>query len=104
MTFITDEGVFCHKVFQNQISRNLEFYVDDMLIKSKTLDDHLINLEENFSVIKAKKVRINPTKCTFGVVVGKSLGFMLTERGIKVNLVICRAILEMRSSTTLKEV
>ena len=52
--------------------------VDDMLIKSKTLEDHLIDLEENFSVMKANKVRINPAKCTFGVAVGKFLRFMLT--------------------------
>ena len=78
--------------------------MDDMLIKSKTLEDHLINLEENFSVIKTNKVRINLAKCTFGVAVGKFLEFMLIERGIEMNPTKCKAILEMRSLTTLKKV
>ena len=98
MTFITDEGVFCYKVmtfglenvgvtyqrmmnkvFRNQIGRNLEVYVDDMLIKSKSLKDHQENLEENFIVMKQNKVRINSIKRMFGVMVRKFLGFMLTK-------------------------
>ena len=82
-------------MFKDQIGRNLEVYVDDMLIKSKTLEDHLIDLEENFNVMKANKVRINPAKCTFRVVAEKFLGFMLIEKGIKMNLAKCKAILEI---------
>ena len=93
-----------NKVFKDQIDRNLKVYVDDILIKSKTLEKHLVNLEENFNVKKVNKVRINFTKCTFGVVARKFLGFMLIERGIEVNPTNCRAILEMRSLATLKEV
>ena len=93
-----------NKVFKNQIGKNLKAYVDDMLIKSKTLDNHLADLEENFGVMKANKVRINPMKCAFRVVARKFLGFMLTERRIEMNLVKCNAILEMRSPSTLKEV
>ena len=93
-----------NKVFKDQIGQNLEVYVDNMLIKSKTLEDHLIDLEENFSVMKENKVRINPAKCTFRMAVGKFLGFMLTKRGIKMNLAKCKVILEMRSPTTLKKV
>ena len=78
--------------------------MDDMLIKSKTLEDHLANFEENFNVMKANRVRINPAKCTFGVAIGKFLEFMLTERGIEINRVKCKVILEIRSPTTLKEV
>ena len=59
--------------------------MDDMLIKSKTLEDHLANLEENFSVMKANRVKINPAKCTFKVVAGKFLEFMLTKKGIEMN-------------------
>ena len=70
-------------------------YVNDMLIKSRSLDDHLTNLEENFLVMKHNKVKINLTKCAFGVVVGKFLGFMLTKEGIKVNPAKCKGILEM---------
>ena len=79
-------------------------YVDDMLIKSKSLDDYLADLEENFIVMKNNKVKINLTKCAFGVTARKFLGFMLIERGIEVNIAKCKAILEMRSPTIIKEV
>ena len=123
MAFITDERVFCYKlmslglknagatyqrmmnkVFKDQINRDLEVDVYDMLIKSKTLEEHLADLEENFSVMKANKVRINLAECIFRVAVGKFLGFMLIKRGIKVNPSKCKVILEMRSLNTLKEV
>ena len=90
------------KVFKEQTDKNLELYMD-IQIKSKTLEEHLADLEENFSVMKANKVRINLTKCIFRVATTKFLGFMLTKRGIKVNPAKCKAILEMRSLTTLKE-
>ena len=70
-----------NKVFKDYIGRNLEVYVDDMPINFKTLEDYLIDLEENFNVIKANKVRINPVRCTFGVRAEKFLGFMLTKKG-----------------------
>ena len=92
-----------NKVFKNQTGRNLVAYMDDMLIKSKILDDHLVDLEENFIVMKNNKVKINLAKCAFGVIIEKFLGFMLTERGIKVNLAKCKAILEMRNPTIVKE-
>ena len=78
--------------------------MDDMLIKSKRLGDHLGYLEENFIVIKTNNVRINPIKCVFRVITRKFLRFMLTERRIKVNPTKCKAILEIRSLTTMKEV
>ena len=93
-----------NKVFKNQIGKNLEVYVNGMLIKSCTLDDHLSDLEENFNVMKVNRVRINPAKCTFRVAIENFLGFMLTKRGIKVKPTKCKAILEMRRPTTFKEV
>ena len=75
-----------------------------MLIKFRSLDDHLANLEENFIIMKNNKVKINPAKCAFGVIVGKFLGFMLIKKGIKVKLIKHKAVLEMRSPTTMKEV
>ena len=74
-----------------------------MLIKFRSLDDHLVDLEENFLVMKHNKVRINPTKCAFGVVVRKILGFMLIEKGIEANSVKCKAILKIISLTIMKE-
>ena len=92
------------KVFKDQIGRNLKVDVDDMLIKSKSLDDHLIYLQVNFIIMQSDKVKINPTKCTFRVTVGKFLGVMLFERGIEVNPSKHKAILEIRSPTTVNEV
>ena len=77
--------------------------MDGILIKSKSIDDHLVNLEENFIVMKNNNVRINLAKCVYRVMVRKFLGYMLIERGIKVNPTKCKAILEMRSATTIKE-
>ena len=83
---------------------NLKMYVDDMLIKLISLEDHLANLGENFLVMKHNKVIINLLKYAFRVLARKFLVFMLIERGIKVNLIKCRAILEMRSPTIVNEV
>ena len=78
--------------------------MDDMLIKSQSLEDHLVDLEENFNMMKENRVRINLIKCTFKVAAGKFLGFMLNEKGVEVNSTKCRAILEMRNLATPKEV
>ena len=78
--------------------------MDDILIKSRSLDDHLEDLEENVVVMKNNKVKINPTKCVFGVNARKFLRFTLIERGIKINLAKCKDILETKSPTTMKEV
>ena len=59
--------------------------MDDMLIKSRSLNDHLVDLEENFTLIKNNKFMINSIKCAFRVIVRKFLGFMLIKRGIEVN-------------------
>ena len=92
-----------NEVFKDQIKKKLEVYVDDMLIKSKSLDNHFANLE-NFMVMKNNKVGINLAKCVFRVTTRKLLGFMLTKKGIEVNSTKCKAILKMRSPTTVKEV
>ena len=75
-----------------------------MLIKSRSLNNHLADLEENFIVMQNNKVRINPTKCVFRVIIKKFLGFMLTKKGINMNLAKCKTILKMRSPTIIKKV
>ena len=93
-----------NKVFKDQINKKLEVYVDDMLIKSRSLDNHLKDLKENFIVIRSNNVRINPTKCALGAMARKFLGFMLTKKGIEVNLANCKAIQEMRSLAIVNDV
>ena len=77
----------------------MEVYVNDMLNKSRSLEDHLMDLEENFIVMNNNNFRINSAKCVFEVMVRKFLGFMLIEKGIEVNLAKCKAILSIRSPT-----
>ena len=75
-----------NKIFKEQIDRNMEVYVDDMLIKSRASTDHLADLEETFGALRKHKMKLNPTKCTFGVTSKKFLHFMMSRHGIEVNL------------------
>ncbi|CAL8168646.1 unnamed protein product [Prunus armeniaca] len=82
----------------------MEVYVDDMLVKSRTADDHLRNLSLMFGKLKKYHMRLNPRKCAFGVSSGKFLGFMISQRGIEANPEKIRALIDMRVSKTKKEV
>ena len=79
-------------------------YVDDMLVKSKEEVTHLDDLKETFATLKKHQMRLNPSKCVFGVASGKFLGFMVSQRGIEVNLEKVRAIINMASPKTVKDV
>ena len=61
----------------------MEVYVDNMLIKSKIESTHLDDLKKTFTTLRQYQMKLNPSKCTFGVVSGKFLGFMVSQRGIK---------------------
>ena len=61
-----------------QIRRNVEVYVDDMLVKSKEEESHLDDLNETFNTLRQYSVKLNPSKCAFGVSSGKFLGFMVS--------------------------
>ena len=73
-------------MFSKQIRRNVEVYVDNMLVKSKEKEDHLENLNEMFDTPKQYSMKLNLAKCAFGVSSGKFLGFMVSQRGIEANL------------------
>ena len=79
-------------------------YLDDMLVKSKEELAHLDNLKETFATLKTHQMRLNPSKCVFGVASGKFLGFMVSQRGIEANPEKVRAIIDMTSPRTIKEV
>ena len=55
----------------------MEVYVDDMLCKSKRVNDHIRDLSEVFNVLQEYEMKLNPLKCAFGVSTGKFLGFMV---------------------------
>ncbi|XP_057432163.1 uncharacterized protein LOC130724914 [Lotus japonicus] len=92
------------KIFSKQVGRNMEVYVDDMIVKSARASDHGGDLKEAFDQLRTYQMKLNPEKCSFGIQGGKFLGFMLTSRGIEVNPDKGRAILEMKSPTSVKEV
>ncbi|CAJ2657743.1 unnamed protein product [Trifolium pratense] len=92
------------RVFSEQIGKNLEVYIDDMVVKTPEGNHHDEDLLDILGSVRKYNMRLNPAKCSFGVQAGKFLGFMLTSRGIEANPEKCRAIIEMRSPTSVKEV
>ena len=96
-SFITPWGTYCYKVMlfglknagatyqrvattllPNLIHKEVEVYVDDMIVKSKDYEGHILALRKFFERIWFYKLRLNPKKCTFGVTFGKLLGFMVS--------------------------
>ncbi|KAL0339599.1 UNVERIFIED_CONTAM: hypothetical protein Sradi_4476700 [Sesamum radiatum] len=64
------------KIFRPQLGRNMEVYIDDMLVKSKEVHNYVEDLEETFAILRKYRLKLNPGKCTFEVSEGHSLGFM----------------------------
>ena len=121
--FITSQGLYCYKVmsfglknagatyqrlvnrmFNKQIGRNMEVYVNDMLVKSIEELAHLDDLKETFTSLKQYQMKLNPSKCVFGIASGKFLGFMVSQRGIEANPENVQAIINMASPRTVKKV
>ena len=75
-----------------------------MLVKSLCKDNHLDDLRETFNTLQSYTIKLNPNKCAFGVMMGKLLGFMVSQRGIKVNPKKIWAIMELEPPRTVKEV
>ena len=74
------------RVFEPQLGKNIEIYIDDMVVKSKVVSKHLGDLDSTFNVLKKHKLCLNASKCFFGMGSGKFLGYMVTHRRIEVNL------------------
>ncbi|RDY02115.1 putative protein K02A2.6, partial [Mucuna pruriens] len=79
------------KIFKNVIGTNVEVYVDDMVMKSTTADEHYSALERVFGILRRHQLKLNLKKCSFNIQAGRFLGFMLTERGIEANSEKCQA-------------
>ena len=91
-------------MFRPQIRRNVEVYVDDMLVKSLDKGKHLDDLQKTFNTLRRYNMKLNSSKCAFGVVSEKFLGFMVSYRGIKANPKKIKAILDMKPLQSIKEV
>jgi len=122
-TFITPWGTFCYRVmpfglknagatyqramttlFHDMMHKEIEVYVDDMIAKSHSEEDHLVDLLKLFQRLRKFRLRLNPNKCTFGVRSGKLLGFIVSQKGIEVDPDKVRAIQEMPAPKTEKQV
>ena len=75
-----------------------------MLVKSLHEEDHLGDLRETFNTLRLYNMKLNPSKCAFGVTARKFLGFMVSQRGIEVNLKKIRAIVGLEPPRMVKEV
>ena len=93
-----------NRLFASQIRRNMEVYVDDMLTKSITVDRHVEDLRENFDVLTKFGMKLNPSKCLFGVPFCKFLKYQVHQRGIEANPGKIKALANMVSPKTLKDV
>ena len=95
--FVTNQGLFCYKMmpfglknvgatyqrlmnkmFTKQIGRNVQVYVDDMLVKIQKEEDHLEELRETFDTLRFYNMKLNPSKCAFRVTARKFMGFMVS--------------------------
>ena len=73
------------RMFKTQLGKNIEVYIDDMVAKSKMEFKHVNDLRNIFETLRRHKLRLNASKCSFGVGSGKFLGYMVTHNGIEVN-------------------
>ena len=73
------------RMFESQLGKNIKIYIDDMVVKSKMVLEHLGNFGTIFEILRKYKLCLNASKCLFSVGSGKFLGYMVTHRRIKVN-------------------
>ena len=92
------------KMFKLQLGKNVEVYIDDMVVKSKLVSEYLMDLASIFEILRKHKLRLNASKCSVGVGSGKFLGYMVTHRGIEVNPDQIKAINSLQPPRNPKEV
>ena len=92
------------KMFESQLGKNIEIYIDNMVVKNKMVLEHLGELRTIFEILRNHKLRLNAFKCLFGVRSGKFLGYMVTHIGIEVNPDQIKTINNLRSLRNPKEV
>nr|GEX01962.1 reverse transcriptase domain-containing protein [Tanacetum cinerariifolium] len=121
--FHTRQGVYCYtkmpfglknagatyqrlmdKAFETQMGRNIEVYVDDLVVKSHTETKMVRDIEETFPTLRKINMKLNPKKCSFGLAKGVFLGYVITPEGIKPCPDKTTAILQLSSPQTIKEV
>ena len=91
-------------MFEPQLGKIIEVYIDDMVVKSKMVSEHVRDLGNIFEILRKHKLRLNAFKCSFGVGSGKFLSYMVTYRGIEVNPDQIKAINSLQPPRNPKEV
>ncbi|GKV02675.1 hypothetical protein SLEP1_g15073 [Rubroshorea leprosula] len=91
-------------IFKLQIGRNIEVYVDDMIVTSVRAEDHIDGLDETFQNLHRAQMKLNPLKCTFAVESGKFLGYVVSKKGIEINPEKVQAVRQMEPPNTVKDV
>ena len=92
------------RMFESLLGKNIEIYIDGMVVKSKVVSKHLGDLRIIFEILRSYKLRLNASKCSFGVGSDKFLGYMVTHKGIEVNPDHIKAINNLRTPRNPKEV
>ena len=122
-SFVTGQGTYCYRVmpfglknagatyqrlvnkmFQKKIRASIEVYIDDMLVKSTTVELHIAHMSEAFQILREYNMKLNPAKFAFGVSFEKFLGYIVNNRGIKVNPDKIKHVLDMLPPSNVKEV
>ena len=86
------------------IGRTMEVYINNMLVKLLQASDHIFHLKEFFELHWQYNMRLNPTKCSFGITFGKFLSYLMTQQGIEANPEQIWAILNMPSPKNKRDV
>ena len=92
------------RMFESLLGKNIEIYIDNMVVKSKLVLEHLGDLRVTFETLRSYKLHLNASKCSFGVGLGKFLGYMVTHKGIEVNPDQIKTINNLRTPWNPKEV
>ena len=92
------------RMFEPQMGKNIEVCIDDMVVKSKVVSEHVRDLGDIVEILRRHKLHLNTSKCSFGVGTEKFLGYMVTHRGIEASLDQIRAIHDMHPLRNPKEV
>jgi hypothetical protein len=121
--FITPFGAYCYTTmsfglkntgatyqraiqafFKRLLNKNVEAYVDDVVVKTRNSDTLIADLEETSTSLREYRWKLNPNKCVFGVPSGKLLSFIISHRGIEANPEKTSAITSMKAPTYIKDV
>ena len=92
------------RIFKPQLGKNIEVYIDDIVVKSKMMSEHVEDLGNIFEILRKHKLYLNASKCSFGVGSCKFLGYMVTHCGIEVNLDQVKVINSLQPPRNPKEV